>query len=46
MLTPNPNNRLTVLQIMEWTNFWNDTEKIPLSPEVEEIKKRRLNLGE
>ena len=46
MLTPNPNNRPTVLQIMEWTNFWNDTEKIPLSPEVEEIKKRRLNLGE
>ena len=45
MLTPNPNNRPTVLQIMEWTNFWNDTQKIPLSPEVEEIKKKQIQSG-
>ena len=35
MLTPNPNNRTNILQIMEWTNYWNETEKVPLSPEVE-----------
>ena len=40
MLTPNPNNRPNIIQIMEWTNYWNETEKIPLSPEVEEIKKK------
>ena len=45
MLTPNPNNRPSVLQIMEWTNYWNDTDKIPLSPEVEEIKKKQILSG-
>ena len=45
MLTPNPNNRPNILQIMEWTNYWTDTEKIPLSPEVEEIKKKQIKSG-
>ena len=45
MLTPNPNNRPNILQIMEWTNYWNETEKIPLSPEVEEIKKKQIKSG-
>ena len=45
MLTPNPNNRPSVMQIMEWTNYWNETEKIPLSPEVEEIKKKQIKSG-
>ena len=45
MLTPNPDNRPNVLQIMEWTNYWNDVNKIPLSPEVEEIKKRQIKSG-
>ena len=45
MLTPNPNNRPNVMQIMEWTNYWNDIEKIPLSPEVEEIKKKQIASG-
>ena len=30
---------------MEWTNYWNDVNKIPLSPEVEEIKKRQIKSG-
>ena len=42
MLTPNPNKRPNILQIMEWTNHWNETEKNPLSPEVEEIKKKQI----
>ena len=45
MLTPNPNNRPNILQIMEWTNYWNETEKIPLSPEVEEIKQKQIKSG-
>ena len=45
MLTPNPDNRPNVLKIMEWTNYWNDVDKIPLSPEVEEIKKRQIKSG-
>ena len=45
MLTPNPNNRPSVMQIMEWTNYWNETPKIPLSPEVEEIKKKQIKSG-
>ena len=45
MLTPNPNNRPNILQIMEWTNYWNETEKIPLSPEVEEIKQKQIKTG-
>ena len=45
MLTPNPNNRPNIIQVMEWTNYWNETEKIPLSPEVEEIKKKQLKSG-
>ena len=45
MLTPNPNNRPNVIQIMEWTNYWNDVKKIPLSPEVEEIKKKQISSG-
>ena len=27
MLTPNPNDRPNVIQIMEWTNYWKETEK-------------------
>ena len=45
LLTPNPDNRPNVLQVMEWTNYWNDVDKIPLSPEVEEIKKRQIKSG-
>jgi serine/threonine protein kinase len=45
MLTPNPDNRPDVLKIMEWTNYWNDIDKIPLSPEVEEIKKKQISSG-
>ena len=45
MLTPNPNNRPSVIQIMEWTNYWNETNKIPLSPEVEEIKRKQIASG-
>ncbi len=45
MLTPNPNNRPSVIQIMEWTNYWNETQKIPLSPEVEEIKNKQIKSG-
>ena len=45
MLTPNPDNRPDVLKIMEWTNYWNDIDKIPLSPEVEEIKKKQILSG-
>ena len=45
MLTPNPNDRPSVLQIMEWTNYWKETEKIPLSPEVEKIKEKQVASG-
>ena len=45
MLTPNPDNRPDVLKIMEWTNYWNDIDKIPLSPEVEQIKKKQISSG-
>ena len=45
MLTPNPNNRPNIIQIMEWTNYWNETEQIPLSEEVEEIKKKQIKSG-
>ena len=45
MLTPNPDNRPDILKIMEWTNYWNDIDKIPLSPEVEEIKKKQISSG-
>lgn len=45
MLTPNPNKRPNLMQIMEWTNYWNETQKIPLSPEVEEIKKKQIKSG-
>jgi serine/threonine protein kinase len=45
MLTPNPDNRPDILKIMEWTNYWNDIDKIPLSPEVEEIKKKQIASG-
>ena len=45
MLSPNPNDRPTVIQIMEWTNFWNETKNIPLSPDVEKIKKKQVESG-
>ena len=45
MLTPNPKNRPNVIQIMEWTNYWNETKKIPLSQEVEEIKQKQIKSG-
>ena len=45
MLTPNPNDRPNVIQIMEWTNYWKETEKIPLSPEVEKIKEKQVASG-
>ena len=45
LLTPNPKNRPNVIQIMEWTNYWNETEKIPLSQEVEEIKQKQIKSG-
>ena len=45
MLTPNPNDRPNVIQIMEWTNYWKETEKIPLSPEVQKIKDKQVASG-
>ena len=45
MLTPNPNDRPNVIQIMEWTNYWKETEIIPLSPEVEKIKEKQIASG-
>ena len=45
MLTPNPNDRPNVIQIMEWTNYWKETEKIPLSPEVQKIKEKQVASG-
>ena len=45
MLTPNPNDRPNVIQIMEWTNYWKETEKIPLSPEVQKIKEKQVSSG-
>ena len=45
MLTPNPNDRPNILQIMEWTNYWNETEKIPLNAEVEKIKEKQVSSG-
>ena len=37
-LMPNLNNRKNILHL-EWTNYCNETEKFPITPEVEEIKK-------
>ena len=45
MLTPNPNDRPNIIQIMEWTNYWKETENIPLSPEVQRIKEKQVASG-
>ena len=45
MLTPNPDERPNIMQVMEWTNYWKETEKIPLSPEVQKIKEKQVSSG-
>ena len=45
MLTPNPEERPNILQVMEWTNYWKDTKNIPLSLEVQKIKERQNASG-
>ena len=45
MLTPNPEERPNIMQVMEWTNYWKETEKIPLSPEVQKIKEKQVSSG-
>ena len=45
MLSPNPNDRPNVIQIMEWTNFWNEVKNIPLSSDVEKIKSKQIESG-
>ena len=45
MLTPNPDERPNILQVMEWTNYWKETEKIPLSVEAQKIKEKQVASG-
>ena len=45
MLTPNPEERPNVIQVMEWTNYWKETEKIPLSLDVQKIKEKQNASG-
>ena len=45
MLTPNPDERPNILQVMEWTNYWKDTKSIPLSLEVQKIKEKQNASG-
>ena len=45
MLTPNPDERPNIMQVMEWTNYWKETEKIPLSIEVQKIKEKQVSSG-
>ena len=45
LLTPNPDERPNILQVMEWTNYWKDIQKIPLSIEVEKIKEKQNASG-
>ena len=42
LLTPNSDERPNILQMMEWINYWKDTQKIPLSLEVEKIKEKKI----
>ena len=45
MLTPNPEERPNIIQVLEWTGYWKETEKIPLSPDVEKIKEKQVASG-
>ena len=45
MLTPNPDERPNILQVMEWTNYWKDTKSIPLSLDVQKIKEKQNASG-
>ena len=45
LLTPNPEERPNILQVMEWTNYWKDTKNIPLSLEVQKIKEKQNASG-
>ena len=44
LLTPNPMNRPNVQQVLNYINNWNGINKINLSDEVMEIKKRQLKI--
>jgi AP2-associated kinase len=44
LLTPNPMNRPNVQQVLNYINNWNGINKINLSDEVLEIKKRQLKI--
>ncbi len=45
LLTPNPEKRPSVIEVMQWTNYWKKVEKIELSDEVLEIKRKQIETG-
>ena len=44
MLTPNPNNRPNINQVLQYINNWNNINQIQLSNEVINIKKRQIKI--
>ena len=44
MLTPNPNNRPNISQVLQYLNNWNNINNIPLSNEVINIKNRQIKI--
>jgi AP2-associated kinase len=44
MLTPNPNNRPNISQVLQYINNWNNISQIQLSNEVINIKKRQIKI--